>query len=69
MTSPGSQALNAPVLSAERRAVEIAVKALHDIRNESRGFAIEQLHNMRQLAFIALLDITALVPDAGEPQQ
>jgi hypothetical protein len=57
---PHSPALNAPTRDKRDAALDVAVKALHDIRNESRGFAIEQLHNMRQLAFRALLDIEEL---------
>lgn len=58
---------DAPVLSAERRAVEIAWKAMQAIRRESRGVDPAQVHNIRQIAFQAQVDIMALVPDAGEP--
>ena len=63
MTTPY---LDAPAMSAERRAVVVAIRALRAIRNETRGFAVEQLAFMRQRAGEAIADIKALVPDAGE---
>ena len=62
MTAPGSRALDAPAMSAERRALEIAVKALRAIsaRSARPGYVPNR-------ADTALRDIRALVPDAGEP--
>ena len=60
--------LNQAPRSAERRALEIAVKALRKIRAETRGHAVEQMASMRDHAHDALCDIQTLVPDAGEPE-
>ncbi len=62
MTAPGSRALDAPAMSAERRALEKARQALRRIANDS-GFGA---HNrMRQIARSVLAEIIVLVPDAG----
>lgn len=77
MTDTGSPAPNAPVLSAERRAIEIALRALEVINaiaspNPHRTMVdgvIRDLDAMTGTARRALADIRALVPDAGEHGQ
>lgn len=74
MTEPTSPALNEPVMSAERRALEIAVKALESIHSiakpNPRGRTMidgvtRDLNYMADASRRALADILALVPDAG----
>lgn len=71
LTDPGSRALDAPVLSAERRALEIAVQALRRVGDGEfgKGRSCDLTFQGRAAARRALRDIAALVPDAGEPGQ
>lgn len=62
MSDASTPYLNVPTRSAERRALEIAVRALRAVyRDPSAGLA-------RDCAGDALDDIRTLVPDAGEPE-
>jgi len=75
MVDTGSPALNAPTLSAERRALEIAVKALREIHLTVNVASLGALIPEQRAVYEALYDyikntladLAALVPDAGEP--